>query len=100
MKIDLNKPGKFTKEQLCLLIASEDDSRNTQFRVTTDGFLFLSLEVGNQNIEDIKFRLETNVAGNRYVGKIAAGDDDWVNRIYNVINENWPNPISTYIDDY
>ena len=100
MKIDLNNPKDFTIDNLRKLIASEDDSVHTQFRVTNDGFLFLSKEVGNKSLEGIKFRLETNGAYNGYVGKEAAGNDSWVNRIYTVINKNWPRPISSYIDTF
>ena len=98
MRINLNDPEEFTTENLQKLIASEDDSVNTQFRVTDDGFLFLSRIVGNKGLEGIKFRLETNSAYNGYVGQEASENSNWVNRIYTAIKINWPNPITTYID--
>ncbi len=44
------------------------------------------------------FRLETWSAGNGYVGSDAANDNEWIDRVYKVLQENWPNPKSTYID--
>lgn len=100
MKINLNDPQDFTKDNLKKLIASEDDSVNTQFRVDSKGFLFLSEDVGNSNLEDIVFRLETNVSGNDYVGIKASEDDGWVDRIFQVISQNWPNPKGSYCDNF
>jgi hypothetical protein len=100
MRIDLKDPESFTIESLKKLITSEDDTEHTQFRVTEDGILFLSKIVGNQEIEGLKFRLETNVNGNGYVGENAAKNEDWVSSVYKAINENWPNPTSTYIDSF
>lgn len=100
MQINLNNKNEFTVDKLKELMASEDDSVNTQFRVSKDGILFISKDVGNQNIDDILFRLETNGMGNGYVGKTASENTLWVKRIYKVIKENWPNASSTYIDNY
>ena len=100
MRIYLNDPKEFTIENVRRLIASEDDSVNTQFRVTKDGFLFLSRKVGLDDLENIAFRLETNGAGNDYVGKNAAKDDKWVKRVFDVVSQNWPNPTDIYFDDF
>ncbi|MES2592201.1 MAG: hypothetical protein V4608_09975 [Bacteroidota bacterium] len=100
MKINLKDPNDFTIDNLRKLIASEDDSVHTQFRVTTDGYLFLSRIVGNQKLDNIAFRLETNGSNNGYVGKKAASNDNWVNRVFKVVSKNWPQPSSTYIDDF
>jgi hypothetical protein len=82
------------------LIASEDDTVHTQFRVTKDGFLFLSKDVGNRKLENIIFRLETNISYNGYVGVKAAENETWVHRIYEVIRKNWPNPSFSYCDEF
>ncbi|WPR76019.1 hypothetical protein [Algoriphagus sp. NG3] len=100
MKINLNDPKEFTVENVRTLIASEDDTVHTQFRVTKDGFLFLSQDVGNRNLEGIVFRLETNGAFNGYVGENASMDDSWVTRVFNVVNENWPKPKFPYCDNF
>lgn len=98
MQIDLNDPTALTLESVRALIASKDDSRNRQLRVTRGGIAYLSDEVGNQNTDNLAFRLETLMAGNGYVGQGAAQDDEWVERIYRVLKNNWPNPQSSYID--
>lgn len=98
MIIDLN--NEFTQEDVCKLLASKDDSACRQLRVTRDGVAFLSDTVGNQNTDDLCFRLETWDAGNGYVGKDAANDESWVRRIYEALKKNWPEPQSTYIDAF
>jgi coproporphyrinogen III oxidase len=98
MRINLNDPNEFTIENVRKLIASHDDSVHTQFRVTKDGYLFLSERVGNRNLEGILFRLETNSSYAGYVGINASKNDHWVSCIYNVVKKNWPTPSSSYID--
>ena len=100
MTIDLNNPTEFTIDNLRKLIASEDDSVHTQFRVTNKGILFLSKSVGNKDLDGILFRLETNGAYNGYVGTEAANNDNWVTRIYEVVKKNYPNPTGNYIDNF
>ncbi len=100
MKINLNNPNEFNLEAVSQLIATEDDSVNTQFRVTEDGMLHLSRDYGNKNLKGIVFRIETNIAGNGYVGKEAAKDKAWVKRVYDVFYKNWPNPKSSYCDTF
>ena len=63
MRINLNNTGEFTIESLKKLIASEDDSVNTQFRVTNDGYLFISKVVDDNELAEIKFRYDTNRKG-------------------------------------
>ncbi|UII30810.1 hypothetical protein LVD17_21185 [Fulvivirga ulvae] len=100
MLINLNDQDDFTIERLRLLIGSEDDTVNTQFRVTDGGMLFLSRVTGNRDLEGVRFCLETNARGNGYVGEVAARDDVWVNRVYEVIKRNWPEPVAPYIDNF
>jgi hypothetical protein len=100
MEIDLNNPNEFTIDNFRKLIASENDEVSTQFRITESGKLFLSKDVGNRNLDGIVFRLETNGAGNGYVGLKASRDDNWVNRVFTVVRKNWPNPQGTYSDDF
>lgn len=100
MQIDLNNPKDFTIDNVKKLIASEDDSVSTQIRVTINGMLYLSREVGNVNIQGLAFRLETFDAGNGYVGIQASNDIDWIHTIHDVVSRNWPKPSSTYIDSF
>lgn len=98
MQINLNDPKDFTLENVRKLIASEDDTVNTQFRLTNKGMLFLSKDYGNMNLDGIIFRIESNIAGNGYVGVEASQNDGWATRIFNVFNNNWPQPKSSYSD--
>jgi len=98
MRIDLNDPVQFTKENVAKLIASKDDSTHTQFRVSKDGYLYLSEAVGNKDLENVLFRLETNSAGSDLVGIDASKNDAWVTRIYEAMKKHYPKPMGSYID--
>jgi hypothetical protein len=98
MKIDLN--GPFTTADVADLLASKDDSQHRQVRVTSAGIAYLSDDVGNANVQNLAFRLETFNAGNDYTGERAAADQALVGRIERVLRANWPNPSSSYIDRF
>lgn len=100
MQIDLTDPTQFTLENVRALIASGDDRAHTQVRVTKKGIAYLSTTVGADDIGGLAFRLETFSAGNDYVGKTAARDDDWVKRVYECLKNNSPKPSSSYIDHF
>lgn len=100
MTIDLKDESQFTLERVRDLIASKNDSKSYQLRVTKSGSAFLSDATGNRDIENLSFRLETWQAGNDYVGIAASKDESWVRRIYECLKKNWPNPSSSYIDIY
>jgi hypothetical protein len=53
--------------------------------------------VGAEDIDNLCCRLEKWLAGNGYVGPDAAHDDEWIDRVYKVFQENWPNPKSSHI---
>jgi hypothetical protein len=98
MQINLNNPSELSLSSVKALLASKDDSKSRQIRISKNGYAFLSDDIANRNLEDIAFRLETLEAGNGYVGIVASQDDEWVQRIYNVLKENWPKPNGTYCD--
>ncbi|MEZ5031562.1 MAG: hypothetical protein R2787_09180 [Saprospiraceae bacterium] len=100
MKIDLKDPNGLTIENVRALIESGNDSEHSQFRCTETGIMFLSTDVGADNLDGILFRLETNSANGGYVGKEASEDEVWVNRIYTAFKKHWPIPEDTYIDDF
>lgn len=100
MQIDLNDPNQFTLDGVKALIASADDSKNHQLRVTNTGMAFLSNDVGNIATNNLAFRFETWDEGNDYVGLSASQDNEWVSRIYKALKENWPNPKHSYIDEF
>jgi hypothetical protein len=100
MEIDLNNPNDLTRERVRGLIGSGDDSKYSQLRVSNDGRAYISYVIGAEEIDDLCFRLKTWSAGNGYVGPDAAKDEDWIDRVYEVLRENWPNPKSSHIAVY
>lgn len=101
MEIDLERPGELTLDSVRRLIASESDATHTQLRVTKDGVAFISTtDIGGSNVDGLAFCVETWSAGADYVGPDAAQDTAWVERVYRVLRDNWPNPTSPYIDMY
>ena len=91
-----------TLNQFRQLLANGDDSHDNQIRVSKDGMVYLSQNViGAEQLEDVAFRFETFDAGNDYVGKEAAKDDEFVKMLYNALKGNWEKGCpNTYIDDY
>lgn len=98
MQIDLNAP--FTSQDVADLLSSKDNKRNRQIRVSSAGIAELSDEMGNRNIGGLAFRMETFGAGNGWTGLEAAADASIVARVEKVLRDNWPNPSSTYIDNF
>ena len=97
MSINLNN---FTIDDVRQLIASASDETNVQIRVTKGGVAFISKTVGGDDTDDLAFRFETFSAGSDHVGEAAAQDNDWVERIYDALKKNWPNPTADYIDEF
>ena len=98
MQIDLTNPTALTLDTVRALLSSKDDSQHRQLRVTKGGVAYLSDTVGGKDVDDLAFRFETWIAGNRYVGAEAAADDKWVKTVFHDLKENWPDPKSTFID--
>ena len=86
-----------TIEQFRDLIASGDDSRANQIRITKDREIFLSPIVGAVSLQNIIGRFETFDKDSHYVGKEAAADTARINRMFNAIQE-WTETKRTYID--
>ena len=100
MKINLNNSREFTRENVAKLIGSVEDTQNWQLRVTSSGTAYLSEIVGNKKLEGVAFRFETWACGNKYVGFKAQHDKEWVDRIFQALKANWPNPTTTYVEFY
>jgi hypothetical protein len=98
MHIDLNDPNDLTIDNVRCLIASGSDDTHTQLRVSKGGIVYLSKVIGNNEVDDLAFRLETWIAGNDYVGPAAAQDTKWIVRLYDCLKANWPTPSSSHID--
>jgi hypothetical protein len=97
MTINLNN---LTIDDVRQLIASASDETNVQIRVTKDGVAYISTTVGSEDTDGLAFRFETFSAGSDHVGEAASQDDAWVQRIYEALKKNWPNPTSEYIDEF
>jgi len=98
MSIDLNKPNEFTLANVRQLIASGDVSQAVQLRVSSLGHVDL-IKVGEEGDPDhIAFQLEPWLPEEKRVGREAAGDDQWVLTVYQVLKRNWPHPTSKQID--
>jgi hypothetical protein len=98
MEIDLTNPTDFTIANVRALLASVDDSEDTQLRVTKVGKAYLSDITGSEQKEGLRFRAETWDAGNGYVGEAAAADTEWVERVFGCLKANWPNPESASVE--
>ena len=98
--IDLNDPAQVTRENVTCLVASVRDEQDWQLRVTSQGIAYLSSVIGNLEIEGLAFRLESWLAGNGYVGADASQDQEWVRRVFGVLQNNWPTPSAALIDHY
>jgi hypothetical protein len=99
MTIDLTKDGILTLESVQRLLASANDKTYTQVRVTKAGMAFIATDRDPAPSTDyLMFCLEGFDAGRDYVGSKAAEDQDWIGRIYKVLKDNWPEPMSFYID--
>ena len=101
MSIDLNNPLDFTVENVRKMIASGDNNRHAQIRVDKSGIAFLSKSVGNDGTEgQWAFTVETFSAQSDHVGEAASQNDAWVQTVYDILRDNWPNPTSKHIDDF
>lgn len=100
MKINLNNAEDITVENVAQLLASKDDSKYRQIRVTEDGIAFLSDDVGSRNLDKIVFRMETLFAGNGYVGMGASKDDLWVGRVTKCLQDKGLGNSGSYCDDF
>ncbi len=98
-----------TKQQLKNLFASQDDKAGHHvIWVSTDGAVNLDVipdkmaPIGFEKSLNnrMQFRLETMVADNGYVGPLAAKDDQWMDRVYAALVDNYANGVSGYIDVY
>jgi hypothetical protein len=99
MTIDLTQDGALTLDSVQCLLASASDDTYTQLRVTKSGIAFIATDMDPApSPDDLSFCVEGFTVGAGYVGPEAAEDQEWVGRIYKVLNENWPDPSSFEIE--
>jgi len=86
-------------EENCAELFSEADDRIlNQLRVSYDGYVYISKTVGAENLIDVKFRWETYVAYNGYVGPKAASDTNYIKNQLKEITLGWKVGAKGYID--
>lgn len=90
MNIDLTKP--FTTQDVLNLLASEDDTHDTQLRVTEAGIAYLSRTIGTVDQEGHAFMLEIFGRGNQYTGPTVASDPAYVEKIERNLRIRWEDP--------
>lgn len=96
MLINLTQP--FTQADVAALLASAQDT-GVQLYVTTAGLA----GIRSRNIDLLPgelFRTDSWAAGTGYVGLAASQDEEWVERIYQMLLANWPTPSAPYVDSY
>jgi len=89
----------FTKDKFRELISNADDRKFNQLRVDRNGRVYISHKhVGAEQIHGVKFRYETFVAYNGYVGPKAASDSHYMDEEYEEIILGWGGGIEGYVD--
>ena len=89
----------FSKEKFRELVSNADDRQHNQLRVDNNGGVYYSFEyVGAQNINGVKFRFETLIAFNGYVGPKAASDKKYITDEYEDIIYGWDHSAEGYYD--
>lgn len=89
----------FTKEQFREMLSNADDRQHNQLRVDKNGEVYYSFaHVGAQEIDGVKFRYETSVAFNGYVGPKAASDAEYVTEEYEDLMYGWHHGAKGYYD--
>jgi len=88
----------FNEEKCAELYSETDDRTFNQVRVTYDGYVFISLKVGSEEIHDVKFRFETFCQYNEYVGPKAASDAEYICKETKNILLGWERDVKGYID--
>ena len=87
-----------TEENCAELFSEADDRISNQIRATYDGYVHVSKTVGFKDLFDAKFRWETYVAYNGYVGPKAASDTKYIKNQLNEIRLAWKAGGTGYID--
>lgn len=87
-----------TEENCSELFSEADDRIFNQIRATHDGYVHVSKTVGSKDLFDAKFRWETYVAYNGYVGPKAASDIKYIKNQLKEICMAWEVGAKGYID--
>lgn len=108
----MNLNNQPTPEQLAKLFATRKDTHGSHILwISECGEVHLdnlAPELGEKEFErrtpSMRARLRTYHRGKGYVGKKAAADKDFIGRVYQTLQQEWPairsNPEVAYIDRY
>ena len=86
------------KEKCAGLYSEADDRVANQLRVTHDGYVYISKQVGPEDLFSVKFQWETWMPYNGYVGPRAASDGIYIQRELDEIQKAWRRGARGYID--
>lgn len=76
------------EEDVARIIASDDDSQNSQIRVSKDGRVYVEhVLFGEERLKGVLFRSETLCEGNGYLGPEAAEDPEYVREEYEKLKQ-------------
>lgn len=87
-------------QQVRSLVSNADDRQNNQVRVDDGGSVYVSRQaaIGNRELDGVRFKLETFVRGNDYVGPRAASDARHVSVLYEKITRAWHEGLRGHVD--
>ncbi len=88
----------FDVEKCADLYSEADDRLFNQVRMTHDGYVYISIKVGMEDLYDVKVRWETCVAYNGYVGPKAASDSEYIKEEHKEIKLAWKRGAKGYLD--
>ena len=88
----------FNEEKCAELYSEADDRTLNQIRVSHDGYVYISLDVGADKLHNVKFQFETLCQYNGYVGPKAASDAEYIGSETKDILLGWKRGARGYID--
>jgi hypothetical protein len=108
--ININDPEQRTVGNVRKMIASGDDRRHSQIRLSYDGRLYVAhVEWGEDRLDGVLFRSWTYAAGEGRVGTEAAEDTDYARGVceglkklreaYENLKTDWPKPVDYLLYD-
>lgn len=98
-----------TKSELCDLLRKCDDdaahhimwvSYSSDVHITSLPKHLSAAEWAQQNEDNIKWRNEMWVCGNKYVGSEAGDDDKWIEMLFNHLKKQWELNTIGYVDSW
>jgi hypothetical protein len=86
----------FTIDKLRQLIASRNDDQDRQLRVSNDGIIYIEDDPHRNGLTEAHCALNIWNEGEGYLGHDAAQEDQFMNSIFKVLQNNWPERKAAY----